>query len=81
MKFSYSKILEYEGSKERFLTLLANIMNKSSIKSKDLHWHKEKVEHSNIQWIKDLSPFPQGQNLGQSSENLLLLIAIVVLYL
>jgi len=29
-------------------------MNKSSIKFKDLHRHKEKVEHSNIQWIKRL---------------------------
>jgi len=57
-------------------------MNKSSIKSKDLHRHKEKVEHSNIQWIKDCSPFPQqGQNLGQSSVTLPLLITIVVLYL
>ena len=65
MKFLYSKILELEGSKERFLTLLTNIMNKSSIKSKDLNRHKEKVEHSNIQWIKDCSPFPQqGKNLG-----------------
>jgi hypothetical protein len=57
-------------------------MNKSSIKSKDLHRHKEKVEHSNIQWIKDCSPFPQQeQNLGQSSVTLPLLITIVVLYL
>jgi len=57
-------------------------MNKSSIKSKDLHRHKEKVEHSNIQWIKDCSPFPQQeQNLVQSSETLPLLIAIVLLYL
>jgi len=58
------------------------MMNKSSIKSKDLHRHKEKVEHSNIQWIKDCSPFPQQeQNLVQSSETLPLLIAIVLLYL
>ena len=54
-------------------------MNKSSIKFKDLHRHKEKVEHSNIQWIKDCSPFPQQeQNLVQSSETLPLLIAIVL---
>jgi len=82
MKYSYSKILEYEESKERFPTLLENKMNKSSIKSKDLHWHKEKIENSYIQWIKDWSPFPQqGQNLGQSLETLPLLIAIVILYL
>jgi len=57
-------------------------MNKLSIKSKDLHRYKEKVEHSNIQWIKDCSPLPQqGKNLGQSSETLPLLIAIIVLYL
>ena len=44
---------------------MVNKINKSSIKSKDLHRHKEKGEHSNIQWIKDWSPFPQqGQNLG-----------------
>jgi len=67
---------------ERFLTLLENKMKRSSMKSKDLHRHKEKVEHSNIQWIKDWSSFPQqGQNLGQSSEILPLLIAIVVVYL
>jgi len=34
MKFSYSKIFEYEGSKERFLTLLTNKMKNSSMKSK-----------------------------------------------
>jgi len=57
------------------------------MKSKDLHNIKKKkkrkkVEHSNIQWIKDCSPFPQqGQNLGQSSETLPLLIALMVLYL
>jgi len=56
-------------------------MKRSSIKSKDLHRHREKVEHSNIQWIKDCSPIlQQGQDLGQSSETLPLLIAIVVLY-
>jgi len=59
MKFSYSLILEYEGSKEKFLILLANKMKRSLIKSKDLHRHREKVDHSNIQWIKDRSPFPQ----------------------
>jgi len=33
------------------------------MKSKDLHQHKEKVKHINIQWIKDCSPFQQqGQN-------------------
>jgi len=36
MKFSYSKILEYEASKKRFLTYMANEMKRSSIKSKDL---------------------------------------------
>ena len=57
-------------------------MNKSSIKSKDLHRHREKEEYSNIQWIKDGSPFSQqGQNLGQSSETLPLLIAIMELHL
>jgi len=56
MKFSYSKILEYEGSKKRFLTLFENNMKRSSMKSKDWHQHKEKVKHSNIQWIKDGSP-------------------------
>jgi len=57
-------------------------MNKLSIKSKNLHRHKEKVEHLNIQWIKDCSPFPQQrQKLGQSSVTLPLLIAIVVLYM
>jgi hypothetical protein len=49
MKFSYSKIFEYEGSKERFLTLLTNKMKNSSMKSKDLHRHREKGYHSNIQ--------------------------------
>jgi len=49
MKFSYPKILEYEGSKERFITLLTNKMNKSSIKSKDIHRHRENEEHLNIQ--------------------------------
>jgi len=38
---------------ERFLTLLENKMKRSSMKSKDLHRHKENVDHSNIQWIKD----------------------------
>ena len=52
------------------------------MKSKDSHLHREKIEHSKIQWIKDCSPFPQqGQNLGQLSETLPLLIAIIVLYL
>jgi len=37
----------------KFLILLANKIKKSSIKSHDLHRHREKVEHSNIQWIKD----------------------------
>ena len=80
MKFSYSKILEYEESKEIFLTLFTNKMKRSPLKSKDLHRHKEKVEHSNIQWIKDYSPFPQqGQNLRQSSETLPLLIVLYIL--
>jgi len=52
MKFSYSKILEYEGRKERFLILFANKMKRSSMKSINLHRHKEKVEHSNIHWTK-----------------------------
>ena len=34
MKFSYSKILEYKGSKKRFLILFANKMKRSSMKSK-----------------------------------------------
>jgi len=37
MKFSFFKILEKERSKKRFLTLSANKMKRSSIKSKDLH--------------------------------------------
>jgi len=32
--------------------------------SKNLHRHKEKIKHSNIQWVKDCSPFPQqGQKI------------------
>jgi len=77
----YSKILEYEGSKENFLTLLGNKMKRSLIKYKDLYRYGEKVEHSNVQLIKVWLSVPQqGQNLGQSSETLPLLTAVVILY-
>ena len=33
--------------------MVENIMKELSIKSKDLYRHREKLEHSNIQWIKD----------------------------
>jgi len=49
MKFSYSKILEHEGSKKRFLTLFSNKTKRSLMKSKDLYRHKGTVEHSNIE--------------------------------
>jgi hypothetical protein len=81
--FHILKILEWEVNKERFLILLANKMKRSSsIKFKDLYRHREKGNHSNIQWIKDWSTFPQQeQNLGRLPETLPLLITIVVLYL
>jgi len=39
-------------------------LNFKILNSKNLHRHKEKIKHSNIQWVKDCSPFPQqGQKI------------------
>ncbi|KAG4099749.1 hypothetical protein H8356DRAFT_1330423 [Neocallimastix lanati (nom. inval.)] len=62
---------------DRVVHLNVSVPHYRIIKSKDLHRHREKEEYSNIQLKKDLSPFPQqGQNLGQSSETLPLVIEL-----
>jgi hypothetical protein len=52
------------------------------MKFKEFHLIDAKTLHLKIQCSKDWLPSPQqGQVLGQSSETLPILIAIVVLYL
>jgi len=52
------------------------------MKFKEFHLKDARASHLKIQCSKDcLSSPQQGQDLGQSSETLPILIAIVVLYL